>query len=471
MKILLTHAYFLYEDEKELQIMKPYPPLGLQCISAYLEEQGYDNTVFDSTFSSLEALKDHLLEEKPDLIGIYTNLMTKINVVKLLSFIKNQSQLCHTKVVLGGPEVRHHKENFLNAGADIIVFGEGEITMLEIVQFYDDKTAKNLQEIKGIAYLAKDQSMVVNAEQTLIRNLDELPFPNRKKIDQEKYFNAWKENHGYSTITLSTMRGCPYGCNWCSRAVYGKSYRRRSPQKVVEEIIQLQQHYAFDKIWFVDDVFTVSHKWLRAFVECIKQKNVNAPYEIITRADRMNEEVIQLLKASGCFRVWIGAESGSQTILDAMNRMVKVEKVAKMVKLSQKYGLEAGTFIMLGYPGETEKDIQETLNYLRDTNPDHFTLTVAYPIKGTPLYTEVEEHFLQKLDWATSTDRDIDFKRTYTRKYYQYAMNWINYEVYLHRQKLKANFNPKLFLTKLRSAKARVGMYLEKQKSLSLSEK
>lgn len=423
MKILFTHGYFLNEDEKEREIMKPYPPLGILYLSAYLEKNNFTNEVFDSTFSSFNNWVNYLLDYKPDVIGIYTNLMTKLNVLKMIRFIKTHELLKKCKVVLGGPEVSNHAVNFLKYGADIIVIGEGEETMLELIQYFRYKD-KQLDQVSGIVYLQND-APVFNDERSKIKLIDDLPFPNRKKINLQLYFDAWKNKHGESALSMSTQRGCPYTCKWCSRAVYGQSYRRRSAKCVVEEIAEVQCNYKFDTIWFVDDVFTISHKWLNEFADEIAKRKIKTKYEIITRADRMSEEVIQLLKQSGCFRIWIGAESGSQKIIDAMDRRVDVKQVREMIRLTKSYGLQAGTFIMVGYPGEDDDDVKETLIHLRESNPDHYTVTIAYPIKGTPLYSETENNFLTRLSWESSTDRMIDFKRTYHRNYYNYAIRWI----------------------------------------------
>ncbi|MEP6673919.1 MAG: radical SAM protein [Ferruginibacter sp.] len=453
MKILLTHGYFLEEDPKEQMIMRPYPPLGILYISAYLEQHGYDNEVFDSTFSNLEKLKAYILEQQPPVIGIYTNLMTKLNVLRIIGFVKSIDSLQHTKIILGGPEVRNHKEKFLEYGADVIVFGEGEDTMLELVRAFETMTTPELSGISGIAFKDKN-GMMVTPERILIRDINQLSFPNRKKIDLQLYFDVWKKRHGISMVNVNTMRGCPYSCKWCSRAVYGSSYRRRSPKLVVDEIQWLKENYAFDMIWFVDDVFTINHKWLREFADEVQERNLMVAYEIITRSDRVNDEVLQLLKDSGCARVWIGAESGSQKIIDAMDRRVQVQQVRESIRQVKKFGMEAGTFIMLGYPGEDESDIRETLTHLKYSNPDQYTITVAYPIKGTPLYSEVENIFTEALPWETSTDRDIDFKRTYKRKYYDHAIQWINYEMLY-------NKNKKL-IVKLKAIKARGMMWLNK---------
>ncbi|MBO9567097.1 MAG: radical SAM protein [Niastella sp.] len=467
MKIMLTHGYFLEEDEKEQAIMRPYIPLGILYISAYLEQQGYDNRIFDSTFSSFDKLCHALVEDKPNVVGIYTNLMTKLNVLRIIRFIKQEPQLVHTKVVLGGPEVRNHLPNFLEQQADFIVLGEGEQTMLEVVQWVEGTSTKSLPEIDGIAYLDEQQGVRQNRERMKLKNLDELPIPNRSQVDLQLYFDAWKGRHGTNAISVSTMRGCPYSCKWCSRAVYGQSYRRRSPKAVADEIAWIKTHYNVDSIWFVDDVFTVSHKWLQEFMEEVTSRNLVMPFECITRADRMNEEVILHLKASGCFRVWIGAESGSQKIIDLMDRRVEVGQVRDMIKLARHHGIQAGTFIMVGYPGETKEDIFETVHHLKTAEPDLFTITVTYPIKGTPLYAEVEDRFLTSLPWESSTDRDIDFKRTYNRQYYDYAIQMINYEMYYHKAMKKPLANLfRIPMFKLKSVLAQRKMRIEEKKSL-----
>jgi radical SAM superfamily enzyme YgiQ (UPF0313 family) len=441
--------------------MRPYIPLGILYISAWLQKHEYDNEIFDSTFQNFDKQKSFLKEFKPDVIGLYTNLMTKLNVLRLIQFVRSEEALKHTKIVLGGPEVRNHVKNFLTHGADYIVLGEGEETMLELVQYIDGKISKSIHEIEGVSFLDEDQEVVQNKERAKLKELSDLPFPNRSKVNLQLYFDAWKQKHGTSAISINTMRGCPYSCKWCSRAVYGQSYRRRSAKNVVDEIEWIQSNYEVDSIWFVDDVFTVSHKWLSEFNEELLSRNIKMPYECITRADRMNEEVIKELKSSGCFRVWIGAESGSQKVIDLMDRRVDVNQVRDMIKLAQSNGIQAGTFIMVGYPGETEEDIFETVHHLKTSNPDIFTITVAYPIKGTPLYQEVEDRFIEDLPWETSTDRDIDFKRTYSRKYYNYAVSMIVNEV----NAFKAQQKGEIFAmskAKLKAVIQRGRMYLAK---------
>lgn len=451
MKVLLTHAYFLHDDARERKIMRPYPPLGLLYLSAWLDEKEIENSVFDTTFSTFEKLQQHIIESKPDCIGIYTNLMTKLNVLRLIEFIRTINSAIH--IILGGPEVRHNAESFLRHGAHVIVVGEGEVTLTDVISTLRDKG--DLAQIAGIAFL-KDDVFQQNTEREKVKDLDALPMPARHKIDLHQYLMAWRNAHGQNAISVSTMRGCPYTCKWCSRAVYGLSYRRRSPAKVADELASIKEAYNPDTVWFVDDVFTISHKWLREFAGELNARNLKIPYECITRADRMNEEVVQLLKQTGCFRVWIGAESGSQKVIDLMDRRVDVEQVRSMIQLSKRHHIESGTFIMLGYPGETQADIEETITHLKASDPDHFTITVAYPIKGTELYEEIEPDIVNRLDWSTSNDRQVDFKRTYSRRYYDFAVKRVTNEV----NYFKSRNRPLAALKhKTKAELARVGMW------------
>lgn len=457
MKILLTHGYFLNDDPKEKIIMKPYAPLGILYVSAYLERKGFSNEVFDTTFSNMQKMRDYLLEFKPDVIAIYVNLMTKLNVLEIIKFIK--LNLHHTKIVLGGPEIRYNANDFLNFGADYLVIGEGEETSLELMIALNEKRIDDIKNIPGLGFKNQNNEIVFTTEREKLKEVDSLPFPGRDKINLQLYLNAWKERHGENAISISTMRGCPYTCKWCSRAVYGLSYRRRSPENVCDELELIQKEYNPDTLWFVDDVFTISHKWLNEFNETLKQRNLKIKFECITRADRMNEEVIKLLKDAGCFRVWIGAESGSQKVIDLMDRRVDVDQVREMIKLAQKYKIQAGTFIMLGYPGETEDDIEETIKHLKESNPEYFTITVAYPIKGTELFAEVEAVQTNNFNWDSNSDRDREFKRTYNRKYYDFAVRRVTNEVNYNKMILNNKYLSKSTLAyKTKSFAAKLGM-------------
>lgn len=447
MSILFTHAYYLSDDLKEQKIMKPYPPLGLLYVSAYLISKNIPNDVFDSTFSSREEQLAFILERKPKIISIYTNLMTKIEVVKLIKILKTE-QFGFPKIILGGPDITYNIENYLKVGADFLIIGEGEETTFEL---YDAITNKgDFSSIYGIAYL-ENEAVVKTPSRTKFKELDELPLPNRDAIPIGKYLETWKKNHGESSMTISTQRGCPYTCKWCSTAVYGQSYRRRPAHLVAQEMKMLKEKYNPDAVWFVDDVFTISHKWLKEFQNEVKLQNAIIPFECITRAERLNDEILQLLKEVGCFRIWIGAESGSQKIIDLMDRRVDVNHVKKIIQDTNALGIETGTFIMLGYPGETEEDVLTTIEYLKDANPTHYTITIAYPIKGTSLYKEIEKDITVRPDWETSTDREIDFKRSYSRKYYDYAVKKVVNEVEFFKELKKGKNRNNIKVLKLKT--------------------
>lgn len=439
MSVLLTHGYFIHEDEKEQKIMRPYPPLGILYISSYLNNQGISNSVFDTTFSSTEEFKLHLITERPSVIAFYTNLMTKVKVIELISFIKTTPEIRHIKIILGGPDVTHNCDKYLMNGADVIVIGEGEQTMAELVPALEKN--EDLSLINGIAFFNSNQTLIRTKGREKMKSLEDLPLPNRAAIPIEKYLETWKKFHGQSSMTVSTQRGCPYTCKWCSTAVYGQSYRRRPANKVAAELKYLKETYKPDAVWFVDDVFTVSHKWLQEFHDEVIAQDAVIPFECITRAERLNDEVLTLLKNAGCFRIWIGAESGSQDIIDEMDRRVDVDVVKTMIQKTNAFGIETGTFIMLGYPKETIEDINKTIQYLKDANPTHYTITIAYPIKGTGLYKQIESDITTQPEWHLSTDRDIDFKRTYTRQFYDYAVERVSLEVRWHKLKLLNKHN------------------------------
>ena len=459
MSIVLTHTYYLYEDAKEQAIMKPYAPLGLLYISAYLNEQHIENHLYDSTFYSKEQQLQFIKEKQPKAVAIYTNLMTKINVIKLIKILKNDATYGFPKLILGGPDITYNCENYLNSGVDFLIIGEGEQTTLELYNAIVSHL--DYSKITGIAYL-ENGSVKKTPPRLKMKDLSELPLPNRAAIPVKKYLETWKTNHGMSSMTISTQRGCPYTCKWCSTAVYGQSYRRRPAELVAEELLMLKNTYNPDSIWFVDDVFTVSHKWIKSFHKEVIKQNAIIPFECITRAERLNDEVLQLLKEAGCYRIWIGAESGSQKIIDAMDRRVDVDVVKEAIQKTNAIGMETGTFIMVGYPGEDEKDINETITYLKAANPTHFTITVAYPIKGTSLYNEIEDKITVQPNWETSTDREIDFTRTFSRKFYDYAVRRIVNEVNYSKEKRSDKNLKKMISYKLKSILASKLMKLSK---------
>jgi radical SAM superfamily enzyme YgiQ (UPF0313 family) len=263
-----------------------------------------------------------------------------------------------------------------------------------------------------------------------IPDLDSLPWPDREAIDHQPYLDAWKTHHGASSINLITARGCPYRCNWCSHAVYGFTHRRRSPVQVADELQWIVERYAPDQVWYADDVFTISHPWLAAYNAELRRRGLHRPFETITRADRLQTaKAAAELRELGCYRIWIGSESGSQRILDAMQRGVSVEQVRRACQLAHAHGIQVGMFLMWGYEGEELEDIAATVEHVKVTNPDIFFTTVSYPIKGTGYFDKVRDRIRSPIAWQEASDRDYVIAGRRDKEYYRLADQWLRHEV------------------------------------------
>src|SRR5580704_9396884 len=435
MDILLTHGYFLYEDPKELQIMKPYPPLGILYICAHLRSKGLNVEVFDSTFSSRQQLFDLLQQGPPSVLGIYANLMTRPNVVEILRVAKDAGW----KTVVGGPEPSAYIDEYIEAGADVIVIGEGELTLEELIPVLSSHSPEALRKVNGIAFRSSDGTVVRTLPRDQIRDIDAQPWPAREAIDLTRYLAIWREHHGMGSVSLITARGCPYHCRWCSHEVFGKTHRRRTPASVADELEWLINRYQPQMAWMADDVFTIHHGWLFQYAGELRRRGLKLPFECISRADRLNLEVVKTLAEMGCFRVWIGSESGSQRILDAMERGVTVEQVQTAVGLCRSAGIQTGMFLMWGYEGEDLEDIEATIQHVKDTDPDIFFTTVAYPIKGTPYSSQVADRLESLKSWSVGSDRDVRIRGRHSRGFYALADQLLRSEVELERTRRKTD--------------------------------
>lgn len=461
MDILLAHAYFLHEDPHERAIMRPYPPLGILYLSSYLKARGFDVGVYDSTFDSLDGFRACLAAERPSLVGIYTNIMTKRNVLAMMRLCRQQG----ARVILGGPEPPHYAREYLLAGADIVVKGEGELTLAELIPHLTRHGTAGLNAIAGIAFLDDNGQLVETTPRPFIADLSVHPWPDREAIDIPAYMQVWQQHHGQTSISVIHARGCPYTCRWCSHSVYGSTHRRRTPEDAADEVLWIKERYNPDLIWYADDVFAINHRWLYRYAEALKKRGVRIPFECISRADRLNADVITTLAEMGCYRLWNGSESGSQRVLDAMDRRVQVRDVQEKTHMLRAAGIETGMFIMLGYEGETVHDIVETVKHLKAANPDVFLTTVAYPIKGTPYYAQVESRLIADKPWHERTDRDLRVAGRYSRRFYSFATRWMVNEVALHKARTNGSINPlrRLKLT-VNIVVGRVGMVLTQGK-------
>ena len=426
-ELLLTHGYFMYEDPKELQVLKPYAPLGILYLCSHLRAKGFDVDVFDTTFATRDLLFQHLRSEQPAVLGVYANLMTRRNVLDILRVAKQ----ARWTTVVGGPEPGAYAQEYLASGADFVVFGEGELAMEELLEAFRAGASDSVGRIAGLAFLDADGVMRQTGLRAQIPDLDAQPWPAREAIDIDRYVGIWRDAHGQGSVSFITARGCPYKCRWCSHQVFGLSHRRRNPVLVVDEVEWLVERYAPDMAWVADDVFTIHHGWVRAYAAEMKRRDLRLPFECISRADRLNEEVLDLMAELGCFRMWIGSESGSQRILDAMERGVRVEQVQKATELCRQRGIQSGMFLMWGYEGEELTDIDATIEHVKRARPDVFLTTVAYPIKGTPYYRQTKDRLVELNAWGDSSDRELKIRGRHSRDFYQHADRLLRDEVAL----------------------------------------
>ncbi len=437
MDLLLAHGYFLSTDAEEQRIMRPHPPLGLLYLSSHLKMRGADVGVFDGTFRRVEDFGACLDSHRPPVVGIAVNLMTKRNALRMITV----ARAAGARVIVGGPDPPHHAAEYLASGADVVVIGEGEQTVEELLPVLlnpaplDDR----LGPVAGIAFTGPSGVIRTNPR-PLIPNLDCQPFPDRDAVDIDAYLAAWRTHHGFAPISLITARGCPYTCTWCSRSVFGTTHRRRSPVNVADEVEMIASRYRPDRLWYADDVFGMHRGWTLAYAQELRRRRLHMPFECISRAERIDDDVADALEELGCWRVWIGAESGSQRILDAMQRRVVLAQVTETTARLRRRGIQVGMFIMLGYDGEQTDDLRATVDHLKRTSPDIFFTTVSYPIKGTPYYDRVASRIVAPRPWAERTDRDLLIQGRPSRRYYDFARRWISGEVARHDHWQRGNY-------------------------------
>lgn len=426
MDLLLTHGYFLAQDAQERRVMKPYPPMGLLYVSSHLKALGFSVGVFDSTFESFESFGAYLARARPSVVGLYCNLMTKRNVLRMAALCRRVG----ARVVVGGPEPPSEAEEYLARDVDAVVIGEGEVTLAELVPLLIARPgSRDWSDVAGIVYRNGQDRVVRTRPRALIRNLDAQPWPDREAVDIPAYLRAWRDHHGFGSISLLTARGCPFTCRWCSRSVFGETHRRRSAASVADEVQWICERYHPDQLWYVDDVFTIHPGFVRALADEMQRRSLHVPFECISRADRLDADTVDALARLGCRRLWIGSESGSQGVLDAMDRRVTVEQVQQATRQLQARGIQVGMFIMLGYEGEEPADLRATVDHLKTSSPDVFLTTVAYPIKGTPYHQELAGRLRSDLPWEERTDRDATVVGRRTPLYYRFARQWMESEV------------------------------------------
>ncbi|MCB9188445.1 MAG: B12-binding domain-containing radical SAM protein [Flavobacteriales bacterium] len=431
-KLLFSHSYYYRLDPKQWNTGMPYPPLGTIYAASYMRSLGHEVALYDVGLEKNSiGINDHFQAELPDYLVIYDdgfNYLTKMCLTNMreqcFKMIKYTKQYKGVKIIVSSSDSTDHYEKYLSAGADIVLLGEGELSLAETISALNK--GDDLNNVLGIAF-RQNGEVKVNSRRPVIRELDDLPNPAWDLIDIDPYKEKWRQ-HGHDfAINVATTRGCPYKCNWCAKPIYGNRYNSRSPKRVIEEIKWLSENFNVRKLWMCDDIFGLKPNWVQEFRDELKNIGLTIQYKIQSRADLLlKEDNIDALVASGLYEVWIGAESGSQNILDAMDKGTTLDQIKKSTELLQRKGVRVAYFLQFGYLGETKEDVQKTIEMLLENMPDDIGVSVSYPLPGTPFYDKVKSQLSQKANWKDSDDLALMFQNTFNQKYYKALHRFIH---------------------------------------------
>ncbi len=431
MNILFTNSYFYKLDPKQWRFKQPYPPLGTLLAASVARDQALHVELFDTNLrDSPDEIIPVLKRSKPDLMIIYDdgfNYLTKmcLTVMREAAFVLlREAKISGCTTIIASSDATDHYEKYFAHGADIVIRGEGEDTLKELLITLKDK--HDLSRVQGIAFKQAGET-VLTPPRAVLRNLDSLPLPAWDLVNIPSYKEVWKNHHGYFSLNIATTRGCPYKCNWCAKPIYGNRYNSRSPELVAEEINYLITQYQPDHFWMCDDIFGLKPNWITKFNKSIKEKKLVFRYKIQSRVDLLLEDgLMQSLSESGCETVWVGAESGSQRILDAMDKGTTVAQIRQATRVLKDHRIKVGYFLQFGYPGESKKDIDATINLVIEQMPDEIGISVSYPLPGTKFYENVKSQLLEKQNWTDSDDLAVMYHSTFPKPYYKILQRYVH---------------------------------------------
>jgi anaerobic magnesium-protoporphyrin IX monomethyl ester cyclase len=436
--ILFSHSYFLRFDPKQWALGQPYPPLGTIYAAAYMRENDYAVSLFDTMFvSDPEEVKAALTQSRPDFFVIYDdgfNYLTKMCLTNMREAAFSMCKIAKAEgctVIVSSSDSTDRYEQYLKEGADFVIIGEAEHTLLELTNHIENGQSEH-DTIQGLAYV-KDGKIVKTPGRPVLKGLDSLPLPAWDLIDIDVYRQTWLKHAGYFSLNMSTTRGCPFKCNWCAKPIYGNRYNSRSPENVVAEIKLLKERYRMDHIWFCDDIFGLKPGSVKELALLLHKENIKIRFKIQSRADLLADEgTVKALADSGCENVWIGAESGSQKILDAMDKGITIEQIREATRLMKENGIKPSFFIQFGYPGELKEDIRLTINMINELLPFEIGISVSYPLPGTLFYERVKADLKKKTNWTDSDEMALMFSNTFPPSYYKQLHKYVHQNYHKH---------------------------------------
>jgi anaerobic magnesium-protoporphyrin IX monomethyl ester cyclase len=438
LSILVCHSYFLRFDEKQRQRAKPYPPLATLQVAALLRDAGHDVAFFDAMLAEgIEEYEAQLASARPDLVVIYEdnyNFLSKMCLGRMRRAcceMIGRARAAGARVIAAGSDATDAPETYLSAGAVAVLRGEGLAALVALVTRLSENDALPVPRL--VAGLA-DVTAMIDGEVSRSRPVAPLPVPELAQrpawdlIDIERYRRVWREAHGYFSLNMAASRGCSFRCNWCAKPIWGNQYLQRKAADVAAEMLHLKREYAVEHVWFADDIFGFRVDWVAELATELGAGG-GVPFTIQLRADLVTARMATALRDAGCREVWIGAESGSQRILDAMNKGTRVAEIVNARRLLRAEGIRVGFFLLLGYLGEDLEDILATRALVDRARPDDVGVSVAYPLPGTKFYERVKEQLGEKTNWQDSNDLEMMFSGTYRSEFYRLVRDLLHDQV------------------------------------------
>ncbi len=434
-EVLFGQSYYLRFDPKLWQAMQPYPPLGTLYAAGYLRARSYQVALFDAMLAESEDQWAQALDQhRPKFAVLFEdnfNYLSKMCLLRMRSAAFNMIRMAHHRgctVIVGGADASDHYKNYLEHGADYILIGEGEITLGELLDRLTGRNNVPLDSIPGLAFAAVKNpwqgedvlQVATTPRRPDFTRLDDLPFPAWDLVDTARYREIWTRRHGYYSMNMVTTRGCPFHCNWCAKPIWGQRYNSRSPENVVAELKWLKENYKPDHVWFVDDILGLKPGWLPRFAELVNLQNAGLPFKCLSRVDLLlRPGEISALKKAGCQIVWVGAESGSQQVLNAMDKGTQVAQIYQASRLLHESGIQVGFYLQFGYPGESRLDIEKTFQVVRDCRPDDIGMSVSYPLPGTKFFDAVKQQLGSRQNWVDSSDLAMLYQGPFSTQFYR----------------------------------------------------